>query len=303
MKDSPYFKRAEFLIQILPYIDKERHFALKGGTAINFFIRELPRLSVDIDLAYLTINDRDTALSEISESLDRISTKLERAFSGLRASPKKDNELTTGLTVQRPGLTVKVEPNTVIRGTVFPPQEMSLTKIAQDTFEASVSVQTLSFEDLYGGKICAALARQHPRDLFDIKLLLENEGITDNVKKAFIVYLISHPRPIVELLNPNLIDIESVFTGEFQGMTLTEIRLEELEKARNELIKQINESLTEDERRFILSFKKMEPEWDLLNLEGVENLPALEWKLHNLRRMEKKKHKRAVKKLKEHLQI
>jgi hypothetical protein len=133
--------------------------------------------------------------------------------------------------------------------------------------------------------------------------LLDNEGITDRIRKAFIIYLISHSRPIVELLNPNPLDIKSVFEGEFRGMTVIEIQLEELEVARNELIKQINESLTEEERRFILSFKRMEPEWNLLQLDGVENLPAVKWKQLNLGRMEKKKHRKAVETLRQQLQI
>lgn len=305
MKDSPFFKQAELVLQILPYIYKERIFALKGGTAINFFVRELPRLSVDIDLTYLPINARDAALSDISESLNRILSNLENAFSDLRSHRKKDEQtgLASSLIVQKSGLTVKVEPNLIIRGTVFSPQECMLNKRAQDLFEASVITQILSFEDLYGGKICAALDRQHPRDLFDIKFLFESEGITDNIRKAFIVYLISHSRPIVELLNPNLKDIKSIFEGEFQGMTLTEVPLEELEMVRDELIKQINRSLTEDERRFILSFKRMEPEWNLLQLDAVEDLPAVKWKQLNLGRMRKKNHKKAVEKLRQHLQI
>jgi hypothetical protein len=94
-----------------------------------------------------------------------------------------------------------------------------------------------------------------------------------------------------------------IFESEFQGMPLTEIRLEDLEIARSKLIKQINESLTEEERRFILSFKRMEPEWNLLQLDEVENLPAVKWKQLNLGRMEKKKHRKAVETLRQQLQI
>ncbi|MGH7808573.1 MAG: nucleotidyl transferase AbiEii/AbiGii toxin family protein [Thermodesulfobacteriota bacterium] len=183
MKDSPFFKQAELLLQILPYIDKERIFALKGGTAINFFVRELPRLSVDIDLTYLPLSERSSALSDISESLNRIATNIANSFSDLRRNNIKDGEtgLISGLIVQKSGFTVKVEPNPVIRGTVFLPQESRLNKKAEDLFEISVIMQILSFEDLYGGKICAALDRQHPRDLLDIKFLLENEGITEKL--------------------------------------------------------------------------------------------------------------------------
>ena len=63
MKDTIFFKQAELLLRILPLIDKEEVLALKGGTAINFFVRDLPRLSVDIDLTYLPVNERSFASS------------------------------------------------------------------------------------------------------------------------------------------------------------------------------------------------------------------------------------------------
>lgn len=96
----------------------------------------------------------------------------------------------------------------------------NLTRQMKRPKKLNLNVRVLSLEDTYGGKICAALDRQHPRDLFDIKLLLENEGLTEKIKKAFIVYLISHDRPIVEVLNPGLQDIKQIFENEFAGMTL-----------------------------------------------------------------------------------
>ncbi len=59
----------------------------------------------------------------------------------------------------------------------------------------------------------AALDRQHPRDLFDVSALLANEGLTDALRTAFVVYLISHNRPAVELLAPGRLDIEAEFRG------------------------------------------------------------------------------------------
>lgn len=67
-----YLAQVRLLMSVLPDIAKENVFALKGGTAINLFYRDMPRLSVDIDLAYLPTGDRETALTEIDEALDRI---------------------------------------------------------------------------------------------------------------------------------------------------------------------------------------------------------------------------------------
>jgi len=143
-------------------------------------------------------------------------------------------------------------------------------------------MQTLSFADLFGSKICAALDRQHPRDLFDVYFLLKNEGITEEIRKSFIVYLISHPRPIAELLAPNPQNISKAYYQEFKGMTFERVSLEDLTKTQDYLITNITNLLTEDEKEFLVSFKSIKPNWDLLGLENIGQLPAVKWKLLNL---------------------
>jgi len=130
-----------------------------------------------------------------------------------------------------------------------------------------------------------------------VKCLLENEGITEEIKKAFLVYLISHPRPIAELLNPTLKEIEHLYEGEFVQMEEEAISLDELESTRKELIRLINASLTKEDKQFLLSFKNKKPDWGLLNLDGVEDLPAVKWKLMNLDKMKKSQHQAAYEKL------
>lgn len=58
-----------------------------------------------------------------------------------------------------------------------------------------VEANVLAFEDLYGGKLVAALDRQHPRDVFDVKMLYDNEGLTDDLFRTFFVYVVSSGRP------------------------------------------------------------------------------------------------------------
>jgi predicted nucleotidyltransferase component of viral defense system len=299
MIQSQYFKQANLLLRILPFLAGESDFALKGGTAINFFVRDFPRLSVDIDITYLPINDRNTALQEISLMLLRYSTYIQKIFPNSQVIEKKfkNGDLIKGLIVVNDNTTVKIEPNLIIRGSVFPPQNLSLTAKAKEIFQKDVKVQILSNADLYAGKICAALDRQHPRDLFDITKLLENEGITESIRKAFIIYLLSHPRPIVELLNPNKIDISKMFETEFMGMTDEEISLNTLLASRDKLIKSINCSLSKKEKLFLISFKNKKPEWNLLSLENIENLPAIRWKQYNLENMQELKHNIALDKL------
>jgi hypothetical protein len=211
---------------------------------------------------------------------------------------KYGDNLVSKLFVTRKNAMVKIEPNLIIRGNTYEADERDISNKAEEIFEKFVTVKAMSFAELYGSKICAALDRQHPRDLFDIKLLLENEGITEEIRKAFIVYLISSNRPMAELLSPNYLDIKPVFEKEFTGMTLEEVKLEDLIKTRVNLVKSINKLLTGKEREFILSFKKGEPKWELLGLENIKELPAIRWKLQNINKMTAVKHKKAFSKLK-----
>ena len=290
MKDTSYFKQAKLLLQVLPYIEKTGNFALKGGTAINLFLRDMPRLSVDIDLTYLPLNPREEALADISNSLREVANQVRRILGAqVEEQRLKGSDHTVKLTVRHQEATIKVEPNLVLRGTIYPTVQASLCKRAEEMFELSVSSRLMSVPDIYGGKICAALDRQHPRDFFDIQLLLANEGLTDETRRAFVVYLASHDRPMNELLKPKWKDMNPAFEKEFKGMTLEPVDLKQLMETRDELLRLIHKDLTVPERKFLLSLKDGEPDWTLLNLPGIERLPGTRWKLENIRQMSPKK--------------
>jgi predicted nucleotidyltransferase component of viral defense system len=305
MKDTVFFRQAELLLRILPLIHKEEVFALKGGTAINFFVRDLPRLSVDIDLTYLPVNERDFALNDIRNALIRISEEIQRRIPGTRVTLRKirGTSVLKGMVVEREGVTVKIEPNLVLRGSVYPPEVRPLSRKAQEVFELFVQNRLLSIEELYAGKICAALDRQHPRDLFDVHWLLRNEGLSLKTRKAFLVYVISHPRPMIEILNPSFQDIRDVFENEFKEMVTENVSYEELCATRENLVSTLMNEVTPEEKHFLVLVKEGVPRWDLLGLEGVENLPAVKWKLLNIGKMEPSKHRDAVRKLRDYLRV
>jgi predicted nucleotidyltransferase component of viral defense system len=304
MDRSLFLAQVDLLLRILPYVMRDSRFALKGGSALNLFIRNLPRLSVDIDLTYLPIEDRDSTLANISDILTTISRDISKAMPQVTIQPLLATDGRLRKLVVRSGLvTVKVEPNETIRGSVFPCELRDLAPQVEEEFGLFMSVQTLSLADLYGGKICAALDRQHPRDLFDVQMLLANEGLTPAIRTAFLVYLISHNRPMVEVLQPNRQLLETAFNNEFLGMSRLSVSCEELIVVRERLIDLLRLSLSIDEKRFLLSVKELEPDWTLLGVTGVEKLPAVRWKLQNLAKMPKSKHKLAIAKLKEVLDL
>jgi Nucleotidyl transferase AbiEii toxin, Type IV TA system len=80
--DNPFCRQVVLLIELLPLVGRESCFALKGGTAINLFVRDLPRLSVDIDLTYLPIEGRAESLRHIEEALHRLGSAIETALRG-----------------------------------------------------------------------------------------------------------------------------------------------------------------------------------------------------------------------------
>jgi len=296
MRKSVFFPQADLLVQVLPFVHAEECFALKGGTAINFFVRDFPRLSVDIDLVYLPVEDRATTLQGIDAALRRIAANIRRALPGLkvRAQQPVGQELLVKLGVRAPGgAEVIIEPSTVLRGVLYPVRNMTLVPKAVELFGRSATMRVVSLADLYGGKICAALDRQHPRDLFDVHELLRNEGLTADIRKAFVVFLASHDRPMNELLTPNRKDLRQVYADQFSGMTLEPVALPVLEAAREELIARINAELAPGEREFLVSLKRLEPRWELLGLPEIERLPGPQWKLYNLRRMDAAKRQAA----------
>jgi|SRR5579863_1270766 len=232
--NETYFAQARILSQVAPLVLLDNTFALKGGTAINLFVRDMPRLSVDLDLAFPDHTlDRESALRKMNDALAIASERLAKQGFDVRSGIAADE---TKLLARRDGLLVKVEANHVIRGTVGAVRVASLKPRARDTLRVDFEVPVVSLEDLYGGKLVAALDRQHPRDLFDVMQLFENEGITPGIRRAFVVYLASHNRPVHEVLNPTLLDVSKEFETAFQGMTTDPIALSDLLDARDRMV-------------------------------------------------------------------
>jgi len=299
-----YRRQAALLVSIVPFVAPEKCFALKGGTAINLFIRDLPRISVDLDLTYLPVADRDASLTAIDAAMRRIAAAIAQGIRGAHVdavAPRGETRITR-LIVRADGVQVQIEVTPVLRGCVYEPAVRGVSPRVEEEF-GFAEIQVVSFADLYGGKIVAALDRQHPRDLFDVRDLLANEGIGDETRRAFIVYLVSTNRPFAEILAPTRLDIAQEFARGFDGMTDSPVTLYDLIQAREHLIAEIVGKMPIDHRRFLLSLKKGEPEWPLLGVPGAEALPAVRWRLENLAKIDKKKRDALIERLREVLQL
>ena len=276
---SRYLDIVRLLIDAAPFVFSEKCFALKGGTAINLFVEEMPRLSVDIDLVFtdLSCPDRESALSAIEQALHRIAHLLESKLRVTVRPTTSGSDHESKLFVSRGPVMLKIEVNHVFRGAVYPVVNGSLSKYAQNRFERELTVPMLDPDELYASKLVAALDRQHPRDLFDVMLLLAGRGITPRIRRAFTVYLAGHNRPIHELLSPHAKDIKAEFESDFAGMTEQEVTLEQLLATREELFRTLPSTLDEAEREFLLAVNRREPSGELLGLPGIEQLPAIRW--------------------------
>jgi predicted nucleotidyltransferase component of viral defense system len=301
--DRRYEAQVRLLLRCLPEVSRQDCFALKGGTAINLFLRDLPRVSVDIDLTYLPLSPRAEALRNIEAALLSIRDGVRRRISDATVREHRVQDNLVRLTVATPEAVVKLEPNRVLRGTVYPPETRDLCTTARDQFTAFVSLRTLAVPDLYGGKLCAALDRQHPRDLYDVQLLLEDTGITPTIRRAFVVYLASHDRPMHELLAPRQQDLSRLYKDQFLGMSHHVIPLHTLQEVQRRLPGLLVHALDDQEREFLLSMKRGEPAWGRLGLPHLDQLPALQWKLINVRKMDARKREESLQQLERALDL
>lgn len=285
--DKAYADTVRLLLTVAPDVFRNPAFAMKGGTAINMFVRDMPRLSVDIDVVYTPWNaPRDEALAAITAELAAISERLTRIGLSVDTVGNADTGDRT-LLVSSGASLVKVEVNIVFRGTVLPVQKRPLVTSAAGTFAAELELPILAIDELYGSKLVAAMDRQHPRDLFDVWQLYKADGLTEEMVECFVTYLAGHNRPTHEVLFGRPKDISQEYRTTFVGMTTEDIALETLLKSRERLFKELPERLKANHRRFLIGLARAEPDWSLLKCQHAASLPALQWKLTNLQKLKK----------------
>ena len=280
---SPVFARkVELLLKLMPFVMNEGVFAVHGGTAINLFVKDMPRYSVDIDLTYMPLAGREESLKDINAHLQSIIQHALPQLPGLHIVPNYD---TCKLLCEYHGYQVKVEVNQTKRGLIGgEAKTFPLSEKAQEEFglycEATIVPQTL----LYGGKIAAALSRQHPRDLFDVKHM---SLPFSEIREGLIFCLLGSDRPIHESFSPKLLDQRLAIVNQFEGMTDTPFSYEDFEQTRAKLITDVRSLMTDADKQFFLSFEAGEPLWDGYEFEYFKNYPSIQWKLLNLAKLKK----------------
>ena len=282
IKSNIYAQKVELLLRLIPIVMEEDVFAIHGGTTINLFLKNLPRYSVDIDLTYIPLADRQTSLDDINILLKSIAEKAKKAFKGMHIVP---NFGTSKLLCEYRGKQVKIEVNQTKRGIVGGAvHTLPLSEKAQDEFSLYCEANIVPLTQLYGGKIAAALSRQHPRDLFDVRYM---EIPLSECREGLIFCLLGSDRPIYESFAPRLIDQREAMENQFAGMTDIPFTYEEFEDTRAKLISEVKTLMTEADKMFLIGFESGQPEWDGYEFEYFKDYPSVQWKLLNLNKLAK----------------
>ncbi len=280
--NKEYKDKVRLLLSVMPIVMDEPCFAVHGGTAINLFVTDMPRLSIDVDLTYIPLEDRETSLAHIGEALSRISMRVERLLKGAHVVARLE---ISKLTCEYHGNQVKIEVNQTKRGIVGgEPIVMPLCSKAQKMFEMEVEARIVPLTLLYGGKMAAALSRQHPRDMFDIRQM---PLPLSDAKRGFIFCLLGSDRPLHESLAPNLINQKEAMENQFAGMSDIPFLYADFEETRCGLIADACKLLTEEDRRFLVSFERGEPDWSNIDYKEFEHYPSVKWKLLNISKLKR----------------
>lgn len=275
--NSEYAKKVEILLKMIPLVTEEGVFAVHGGSAINLFVSNLPRYSVDIDLTYIPLEDRNSSLLHINEHLNSIAAKAGKAFRGMHIVEKPD---ICKLLCEYQGHQIKIEVNQTKRGVIGGDViRKPVCDKAQEEFGLYCETDIVPMTLLYGGKIAAALSRQHPRDMFDVRYM---EYPFTETREGLLFCLLGSDRPIRESFSPSLIDQSDALVNQFEGMTDIPFSYEEFENTRNELIRDVNALMTPEDKAFLLSFESAEPDWDNFEFGYFRDYPSVKWKLQNL---------------------
>lgn len=284
--DKTYVDTVRLMLGLAPHVFQQPLFAMKGGTALNIFLHDMPRLSVDIDVVFVDHRTtRDAALSTIQDELRFLAQRLEPLGYKSALLKTKDKDEVKIMVSRDDKVSVKVEVNYNFRGTLLPVRPLQIAEKAGRIFAVNISVPSLAREELYGGKIVAALDRQHPRDFFDVREMLLCEHLDNGVMDCFVCYLSGHNRPVHEVLFSRDKDITSAYEQAFVGMTSEPVPLGELEDARRSLRKQVLKGLKDHHKHFLLGLVRLEPDWSLMPFGHLQELPALKWKMQNLAKL------------------
>ena len=290
---SEYQRQATLLIELLPTVARQSDFALYGGTAINLFLLDAPRLSIDLDLKFLPPLKIDAAKARIDEILQEVRAEIEKDIPGTRVEQeqKQDRRLPRLLVIRdRDGALVKIEVNPLQVGSIFSPQPRQLSaKVAADFSVAATTMEILAPAEIYAGKIAAALERAHPRDLFDIRQMPDSIWDDQRLWAALAVCLaMSRGRDLHRLIaekNAGKIIVSLDYENFAPMMRTARATLQELEEAGSRLHARLLSRMPAGCKKLLVDFFCGQADWSAIGVD-IDALPGLQWRSEGIRKME-----------------
>lgn len=249
------------------------------------FHNNLPRLSVDVDLTYIPIEDRDASILNINKGLFKIAQEIEKL--NLKANII-GNDIQKKISCYNHNTQIIIEPNYILRGTVFLPERKEICISLKKQF-GNISITTLSYEEVYAGKLCASLDRGHPRDIFDVYYLYKNGEITDGMVKCFIVYSLCHnSKSIYGLLNGKTRhqnnEIKKLLETSFYGMTNISFTMEDYMRTQIKLREDLKKKIL-SYKNFINNFYNLTVDIKNAPFKNFYDLPGVKWRMLNLEKL------------------
>ncbi len=277
-------QQARLLTSFLPAVSAEEIFALKGGTALNFFWWDMPRLSVDLDLVYLPTSSRHTFLTETGAALQRIAARINDKDPDLsmQFTHYPPSAAVTKLHVQQnEDVTVKIEVAIGQRQPLYPPVP-GVYRPAAVLELGPGAIKLLSLPETCAGKCHAVLDRQLPRDLFDANTMLQSTALTPELRTAFIVDMLGQGKPIGEMLAPRRKAYGDAAWNSLEAQLPAPPDRQQLAQALIVLKHKLVDQMPIHHRDFLHTFISGHPEWSLLEMPQVQDYPAVQWRMQNL---------------------
>lgn len=294
-------EKVGLLLQLLDAIRNhpflKNKLVLKGGTALNLFIFDVPRLSIDIDLNYVGAADRETMLAErpkIEEALQAVFSREGFTVRRVPAEHAGGKWQLRYASAGGQGGNLEVDVNFMFRIPLWPVQTMDSRPVG---IWQAVGIQVVDMHELAAGKLSALLSRQQARDLFDCSNLFHLEGLDrERLRLAFIVYG-AMSRKDWRTVTPGDVDFDIADLDQRLIPTLRASGIARIQKDHfgKSLVADCQNFLavllpfTENEMEFlnqILDRGKIAPELLTDNVEMQDRIrhhPLLEWKAVNVR--------------------
>ena len=298
-------EKAALLLQLLdavrshPFLKDK--LVLKGGTALNLFIFDVPRLSIDIDLNYVGSSDREAMLAERPTVEEALQAVLSREGFSVRRVPAEHAGGKWQLrypSAGGQGGNLEVDVNFMFRIPLWPLKTMNSRPLG---IWRAVGIQVMDVHELAAGKLSALMSRRQARDLFDCSNLFRLGGLDrDRLRLAFVVYG-AMSRKDWRTIAPSDVDFD---IADLEQRLIPTLRAAGIERIQQD---HFGKGLVEDCRNFLaglLPFTKAEMKFlnrvlnegeiapELLTTDEdlqdrIRRHPLLEWKAANVREFRK----------------